>query len=75
MPKDKIAETPSDATRGGFVQDLESIWRPHGLADVVGQTVAIAQIRSFLALNKAHGTMPGHLLITGENGMGKSAIA
>jgi Holliday junction resolvasome RuvABC ATP-dependent DNA helicase subunit len=43
--------------------------------DLIGQTQPIARLKSFIDFFKIAGTTPGHILLTGEEGMGQTAIA
>jgi Holliday junction DNA helicase RuvB len=50
-------------------------YRPRLLADVHGQTEAVAALRQSVEAAKTRGGMPGHILLTGPAGTGKTTLA
>lgn len=46
-----------------------------GLRGFIGQPDCVARLRSFLDLYRRTGSTPGHILILGEDGMGKRTLA
>jgi Holliday junction DNA helicase RuvB len=50
-------------------------FRPKTLADVVGQGEAVGALKAAVAAAKERGDMPGHVLLTGPAGTGKTTLA
>jgi len=46
-----------------------------GFAGIIGQKQSNDRLTAFATLHAANGTVPGHFLITGDNGLGKRTIA
>jgi Holliday junction resolvasome RuvABC ATP-dependent DNA helicase subunit len=46
-----------------------------GFDDIVGQEEVVSRLRTFGDLYSSNGALPEHVLITGEDGMGKMSIA
>ena len=44
-------------------------------ADIVGQPDCVARLRSYVDFYRNNGSIPEHILIVGEEGMGKTALA
>lgn len=53
----------------------EELPRPAGLTCIVGQVPAIQKVREYAELYRGSGKLPGHILLTGIEGIGKRTIA
>jgi Holliday junction DNA helicase RuvB len=53
----------------------ESAFRPSTLAGITGQEDAVAALRRAVDAAKERGDMPGHILLTGPAGTGKTTLA
>lgn len=53
----------------------EPVRHPLGFGEIVGQTNAIQRLKEFVALYSQSGKSPGHVLLTGVDGIGKRTIA
>ncbi len=57
------------------VPEREPVRHPLGFAEIVGQTTAIQRLKEFVALYYQSGKPPGHVLLTGVEGIGKRTLA
>jgi Holliday junction resolvasome RuvABC ATP-dependent DNA helicase subunit len=59
-----------------IAEEKEAQWRWRPFSQIVGQQEPIARMKNFAALYAGSGAVaPGHILITGEDGMGKRTLA
>lgn len=51
------------------------VWRPTNLDDYIGQTRAQLKVRMWVTSAMHRGQQPGHILLTGAAGLGKTSLA
>lgn len=51
------------------------VWRPTALDDYIGQARAQLKIRMWVTSAMSRGMLPGHILLTGAPGLGKTSMA
>lgn len=68
----KAAPTPISAAAE---QGMDKSGHPRGFAKIIGQIDTIARLRTFAELYRSKGDAIGHILLVGEEGMGKRSLA